>query len=381
MITGSNECNNIQEERKSPLKVLINVLDLDKQGGVANYYRALKDKFSIEVDYFTIGARNSKRLIYLKPLRLIKDYLEFAKTVRTHDYDFVLLNPSLNLKSVFREAIFCWIAKKYRKPLLIFFRGWDRKFERWIERTCLSTFKSIFFSANAMLTLGKEFTDKLHQWGYAGPIYQESTAVDDALLNGFSQENIYEKFNQQKEKFTILFLSRIEKSKGIIEVIDTFQLLNQKYLNLELIIAGEGSYLMTTQDYVAQKGLRNVKFTGHVIDSAKKEIFEQADLYFFPTMHGEGMPNSLLEALAFGLPVITCPVGGIIDFFENGKMGFYTDGLAPEKIALQIERLINDQQLRQEISLYNHKYAHRNFLASDVACRLETIYRQVMESV
>lgn len=362
------------------MKVLINVLDLDKQGGVANYYRALKDKFSIEVDYFTIGARSSKKLINLKPLRLILDYLAFAKMIKSNNYDLVLLNPSLNLKSIFRDAIFCQITKKYQKPFVIFFRGWDRKFEKFIENYFLTPFKSIFFTANAMLTLGNEFSEKLREWGYLSPIYLETTAVDNALLNGFSQENIYQKFNQPKEKFTILFLSRIEKSKGIIEVIDTFQILNQKYSHLELIIAGEGDYLTTIQEYVVRKGLHDVKFTGHVIDSAKKEIFEQADLFFFPTNHGEGMPNSLLEALAFGLPVITCPVGGISDFFENEKMGFYVDGLAPEKIASQIEKLIENPNLRLEMSLYNHEYAHKNFLAADVALRLEKIYRQIGES-
>lgn len=54
------------------------------------------------------------------------------------------------------------------------------------------------------------------------------------------------------------------------------------------------------------------------------------DIFFFP-FYGEGMPISVLEAMAFSMPVITRNVGGIKDFFINGEMGFCTDSFYERK--------------------------------------------------
>jgi len=56
-----------------------------------------------------------------------------------------------------------------------------------------------------------------------------------------------------------------------------------------------------------------VKFLGYVRGPNKVDALENNDIYCFPSYFGEGMPNSVLEALAFGMPVITCCVGGLTD--------------------------------------------------------------------
>ena len=91
------------------------------------------------------------------------------------------------------------------------------------------------------------------------------------------------------------------------------------------------------------------------------------------------MPNSVLEAMAFGLPIITRPVGGIADFFENSHHGFITKSRDPSVFANYIEKLISNKVLYKKSSLYNYKYAQENFLASKVAKVLEKIYREVQQ--
>jgi len=104
--------------------------------------------------------------------------------------------------------------------------------------------------------------------------------------------------------------------------------------------------------------------------------FLGADLYILPTYH-EGMPTTVLEAMAFGLPVITRPVGGLKDFFENNKMGFAIESFDPEDYVQHIEMLINDIGLAQRMSEYNKKYAKEHFLASRIAERLESVLRSI----
>jgi glycosyltransferase involved in cell wall biosynthesis len=89
------------------------------------------------------------------------------------------------------------------------------------------------------------------------------------------------------------------------------------------------------------------------------------------------MPNAVLEAMAFGLPVVTRAVGGIRDFFEDGRMGFVTESRDPAVFAGFLARLVADPALRASMGRYNREYARGRFAASVVAARLLEIYAQV----
>lgn len=88
------------------------------------------------------------------------------------------------------------------------------------------------------------------------------------------------------------------------------------------------------------------------------------------------MPTVVLEAMAFGLPVMTRYVGGLCDFFEDGKMGRITNSCNPADFASMIEPFINDENYTKEVSLYNHEYALKHFMASKVGRKIEQLLRQ-----
>ena len=81
--------------------------------------------------------------------------------------------------------------------------------------------------------------------------------------------------------------------------------------------------------------------------------------------------------MSYGLPVITRPVGGIKDFFQNGKMGFITESKNPYDFAFFIEKIITNSKLRLQISNYNYNYAKEHFWAEKVISRLENIYNTI----
>lgn len=74
---------------------------------------------------------------------------------------------------------------------------------------------------------------------------------------------------------------------------------------------------------------------------------------------------------------MTRSVGGIKDFFEDGKIGFITESKAPEVFADLMEKLITDRDGRKKIAQYNQQYAREHFLASKVAKRIENIYKAI----
>jgi glycosyltransferase involved in cell wall biosynthesis len=175
----------------------------------------------------------------------------------------------------------------------------------------------------------------------------------------------------------VLFLCRLDIDKGLPESIEAFARIQARWPSATLTVVGDGPARAPAEALVARLGVRGVRFLGHVDGAPKIGLFREADVYLFPTAFIEGMPNSLLEAMASGLPVITRPMGGIRDFFEDGRMGFLTESRDPTVLAAFLDRLVGDPELRQRMGDYNRQYALRYFAASVVVQKLLGIYAQI----
>lgn len=353
------------------MKILITTPDLSNPGGVAHYYRVLRKYLPRDTDYFTVGRRKDEP--GLGVIRFIQDVRRFRRTLPV--YDVVHVNPSLAGKAIVRDGLFVRAAKKQKKKVVVFVRGWDNAFEVRLKKRWLGLFKTYYFNADAFIVLAKEFENSLREMGYAGPIYMETTAVDDSVFEANGTVS-----GKPDRGFNILFLTRIVKAKGIYETLDAYASLSGKYPDITLTITGDGDELEAVRQHIQRRKLRGVHLTGYLSGGAKLKAFRHADCYVFPTTHGEGMPNSVLEAMASGLPVITRPAGGLKDFFEHGKMGYLTESLDPRVYADLIETLILDPQLRRRMGGYNHDYAKQRFMASSAAGRLMAIYQAVNEA-
>jgi glycosyltransferase involved in cell wall biosynthesis len=187
------------------------------------------------------------------------------------------------------------------------------------------------------------------------------------------------RFSPVEEGLRILCLSRVEKAKGIYEALGTFEILRKKYPTLSLTVAGEGSELQAAREYVTSHRLEGVEFAGYVQGAGKERLFMESDIYLFPS-HTEGMPQSLLEAMSFGLPVVTRAVGGVPNFFQDGTMGHITDSLEPTVFASLVERLIVAPDLRRSMGRFNHAFARDRFTAAGMARRLEELYASILAS-
>jgi len=354
-------------------------------GGIRNYFQVLEDNFTLPVEYMSRGARNwpYRDSFFQELVRAYKDLLGFKLRIKKGDIDLIQINCSLGLYSVIRDGLFVYFAHKQGIKVIVFFRGWDKSFERRVERSFLRLFKYFFFRADRMIVLASGFREKLLQWGYMKKIDLETTLVDENLLRDVSYEKICYLRMERREKreFTILFLGRVEISKGVYEAADTFNLIaraNPQY-NVSLIIAGSGKELDNLQLYINKHDIKNVEFLGHVEDEKKKEAYLLSDVYLLPT-YTEGMPNSVLEAMAFSLPVITRKVGAIPDIITPNENGFYTNSKDPEVFASFIQKLIDDIHLTNTISENNYRKAIDNYTTSKVISRIENIYRDTLNT-
>ena len=360
------------------MRILILHPEFEDPGGVSDLYKSLQNKFKIPTLHFIVGKRTREKVFLLRIFRMFLDYCKFVKCLKTNNIDLVHINPSLDLKSFIRDGIFALLARVNKKKTVVFFHGWKRSFEASIERNFIWMFKFFFGKCDVFIVLSDEFRKTLERWGIVQPIYQGVTVIDEDDLAGFDIQNALNK-RQSSEKWRVLFLSRIIKDKGIYETIESVSLLSSKIPMIELVIAGKGEELDKVKSFVHNRNISNVTFVGYVRDEEKRQIFEKSQVYCLPT-YSEGLPCSVIEAIAFGLPVVTRPVGGLADFFKNEMHGFITDSLSPNIFANFIERLFLDNELYNKISLFNYQYAQSHFLASSAVLMLETIYKTVLKN-
>jgi glycosyltransferase involved in cell wall biosynthesis len=360
-----------------PNTILLTLPSLQGQGGVASFYKGVLPHFPqgkvvpLEIG----GEKNSSTLFH--PL---VDQIRFRHTAKKIQPSLIHLNPSLDFKSFIRDGLFAWQAKQMGYPLLIFWRGWNKNFENDVEKKYLGFFKHTFGRADCFIVLASEFKRKLRYWGVTVPVYRETTSVDNSLLRGVT---VLDKWTNavQLPKIKILFLARLVRTKGVFEMIQAIKLLVDKKLPVCLTIAGDGKIRPELEKYTRTLGLtpQQVKFTGDIRGEDKIRILTEQHIYCLPS-YGEGLPNSVLEAMVFGMPVVTRPVGGLADIFEDGKMGKLVQGKSSEEIAACLEKMIFDKEKMAEIGRYNAKYAKEHFLASVVAERLFQIHQTVINT-
>jgi len=361
------------------VKILVVGPSLQDQGGVANYYNAVYPRLptpDLMFDYLQIGSTHGRH----RGLHVITDQVGFWRKLGSFRPDIVHLNPSLVLKSFLRDGMFVLLAKLRRRPVLVFFRGWQQTFERQVEGRYRQFFRFTYLRADRFIVLASAFSRKLRDWGVTAPIVVGTTAVEDNLLDGFSIEEKVQAL-PDSEPVRLLYLARLEPGKGVLELIDAVIPLLERGVPVSLTIAGDGAAMVQVRQRVAcvrAEYADRLHVVGYVRGEQKAEILASHHVYCFPTQYAEGMPNSVLEAMAFGMPVITCPVGGIGDFFEDGKMGVLLNDNRPETVACAIESVIADRNRLVGMSQYNFDYARSHFLASTTAELLRQQYRGML---
>jgi glycosyltransferase involved in cell wall biosynthesis len=174
----------------------------------------------------------------------------------------------------------------------------------------------------------------------------------------------------------VLFLSRVLREKGIYIAIDAFAACRRAApaRSMVLHIAGSGPELEAARSYVVQSGLTDVVFEGDVGGGRKAELLRRCHLLLFPTFYAEGLPNCILEAMLFGLAIVTRPVAAIPEVVAEGVNGLLCESLDAAQFADALGKLMQDARMLRKVALTNRDVAMRRFTPDVVRRRLTAIY-------
>jgi glycosyltransferase involved in cell wall biosynthesis len=178
-----------------------------------------------------------------------------------------------------------------------------------------------------------------------------------------------------------LFLGRVGPSKGVFDLLDAMASLKSKGCALQLFIAGDEERkgnLEEAQSRLSELHLEDVcHLIGLVIGEKKQHTLSEADMFVLPSYY-EGLPMSILEALATGLPVISTPVGGIPEVVRDGYNGFIIPPGNVEALAEKMSILTEDPCLRETMGRRSREIAEQELDVKSYVGRLIALYESVV---
>lgn len=169
-------------------------------------------------------------------------------------------------------------------------------------------------------------------------------------------------------------VARFDRVKGLDLLVETLRRLAGRYPGLMLVLAGSGEGERGLRERVAKAGVfERVRFTGP-LDHAPR-LFPALDLYVSAS-RGEGLPLSVLEAMACGLPVVATRVTGHVDAVVDGITGFLASPDDPDELAARVACLLDDPELRRRMGQAGGKLVETRFPMEPMVGRLAHLYRQ-----
>lgn len=174
----------------------------------------------------------------------------------------------------------------------------------------------------------------------------------------------------------ILQVARLDYLKDHATAIQTMRHVLPRCPDARLVLVGEGSERASIEALVHQHGLASqVMFLGLRRDVAR--LLSAADVFLLTSI-SEGIPLTIIEAMAAGLPVVSTRVGGIPEMFDDGQVGFFAAPGDAASLADKIIRLASDPKLRQTMGEHGREHCWHRFSEQQMHAQYERLYQEMV---
>lgn len=324
--------------KPNPLKVMMLGPGLNVMGGISRNERLFLENAPPEVQISHISTLEDGSI----PLKIRVFLQAVVKTMwmlLTKDIHLVHIRGS-HRGSTFRKSMLILLVLFFRKPIVfqmhasefhIFYANLApglQKLFSWVFRQCdrfvvLSASWKKFYTTN--LGLKPEKVDVLYN-----PVQVPSEIPT----------------RNSSIPLKLIFLGRIGERKGAFDLIQAFaRLPESEKTKSMLIMAGDGD-LEEARNLAQSLNLTDyITFPGWIDTKERDRLLTQADIFILPS-YNEGLPLSMLEAMAWGLPAIVTPVGGIAEVVTHGENGLLVEPGNIQQLSDAMKSLITSEELR-----------------------------------
>lgn len=272
--------------------------------------------------------------------------------------------------SAMRKRLLLPIAKLFGKKVIVHFHAFS------VDSTICGKYRSIyeylFCKADMIIVLSE---------------YWKRMLVSEINLDGDKIRIIYNPCPQVESRPSDMSISSINKQilyagtvchrKGYEDMIRAFSKVAAVHPDWKIVFAGNGEIEQGKALADKLNILEQTLFLGWVNGDAKDKAFRDATIFCLPS-YAEGFPMGVLDAWAYGLPVITTPVGGIPDIAIDGKNMLLFKPGDIDTLAIQMDRMMSDNSLRETIAGESVYLANTTFNIDNINKALGELYSELI---
>lgn len=338
-------------------KVLVVATSRKTRGGITSVVKAHETgeqwrKYDCRWIETHIDGSVSQKIIYF-----LRGMLEFLFRLPLSDI------VHIHLAAVERKMPFVFFARLFRKKLIIHlhFPNPDttlyNKSKAWKYRWCLRRADVVV----ALSKSWKELIEKTLGISNITVVYNPCPQVKPSNI-------------ADRDKY-ILYAGNLSERKGYADLLYSFADVADKCPGWRIVFAGNGEIekakILSKKLHISDR----VTFLGWITGNDKDSAFRYASVYCLPS-YAEGFPMGVLDAWAYGLPVITTPVGGLVEILENKKNALVFN---PGNIGQLSECIIQicDKDLRENLSAKSLQLAQTTFNIKIINKEIEYIYQNL----
>lgn len=339
------------------------------QGGMSSVVKQLLGHTwnqQIKIQYISThesGSPGKRCRIFLKGIAALLGCL-----ISKEQVDVVHIHMSYK-GSFYRKYMVHRLTKHFGKKDVIHLHG--SEFEKFYEDASLRTKKKIcrlFSECDQVLVLGNNWKELVVSIAPQAKVLILPNAVPIPKQQTCWSENP-----------KLLYLGVLIPRKGVEDLLEAFIRLQEKELGkkLQLLVAGTGVLEDSLRKKVRDLKLEDqVIFCGWVDGKKKEQLLLNSQCLVLPSYY-EGLPVALLEAMSYGLPVISTPVGSIEDAVVSGKNGYLVSPGQREALAKAIESTVSDSMHWKQLSEQARKTVIENYNEEQYFKEIEQIYRKL----
>lgn len=351
------------------IKVLMLGSDTKIKGGmttVVNFY--LDNKFEgTKIKYLpTHYCENTITNIFL----FFSNIFKVNKMIKTNDIIHMHMSER---GSCIRKYIIFKLAKNKNKPVVIHMHGAEfKEYYNSLNNYRKSKILELLRGSEYVLTLGKNWNDYIK-------------SIDDNINSIILRNSVKipkEIVKLKSDEFNILFLAVLEKRKGIYDFVEIAKKLLIEYKGkkqIKFIVAGSGKEEDAIKKLTKEYNIDSkFEFVGWIDKDEKEKLFKKSHLYILPS-YNEGLPMSILEAMSYGIPIISTNVGSIDEAVKNDENGYITK---PGDILQMFNKsfnIINDEKLWIKLSNNSKQICYKNFNIDNYYKINEKIYKSIIK--
>ena len=340
-------------------KVLVVATSPKSRGGIATVVNALRETDVWKTHKCCWVATHIDRSKLRKAIKFVVGLLKYMVLLPWYDIVHIHLSTTISAN---RKYIFYKLARLLGKRVVVHLHCGSQLSEIWNSK-----YEDMFRNSNRCIVLSKSIRDMV--------VARTGREDNVQVVYNPSPSGVVVSKSEERHKM-ILFAATLYREKGYLDLIEAFALIAPKYPDWKLVLAGNGSQEQGLGKAMQLRVGNRVEFIGWVRGEEKDRVFRSSSIFCLPS-YAEGFPMAVLDAWAYGVPVVTTPVGGVPDIVVDGENGLLFNPGDVDTLANKLSMLIESEELRSKIGEESLNLANTTFNANTIASELAKIYREI----